>query len=230
MGRAGLRRPPGPAAALAGEPGQPDRGAGRAGPPGDRQAGRRGDRGVGRRDRPCGVGGQARAVGARAAAGGQHADADRVRLAPGVPAVRGDRGDRPVELSGADPAGLHRVRAGRRERRRRQAQRVHPGRGRLARGALRRGGAGAAGTPDRLRGRGHRRGAVPLGRGQAGLHRFHRDREEGDGRVRADPHAGAAGVRRQGRDGGRCRRRPRPGRRGRRLGRPDQRGPDVCRH
>ena len=58
------------------------------------------------------------------------------------------------------------------------------------------------------------RGAVPLGHRQARLHRLGADRAAGDGRVRGEPHPGAARARRQGRDRGRRRRRPR--RRGRR--------------
>ena len=77
-------------------------------------------------------------------------------------------------------------------------------------------------------GRGRRR-AVPRRRRQGRVHRFDRDRQEGDGGLRRDAHPGADRGRRQGRDDRRRRRRHRGRRRGVRLGRADQRRPDLPR-
>ena len=80
-----------------------------------------------------------------------------------------------------------------------QAERVHPGGRAVAGRQLRRGGAGAAGAAGGARARRRRRDALP-GRGeQGGLHRLHRDRPQGDGRLRRVADAGAAGGGRQGR-------------------------------
>ena len=105
--------------------------------------------------------------------------------------------------------------------RRRQAERVSLGHRRLRRRVVLQGQPGRARGAGRLghRLRRDRRGAVPLGRRQAGLHRLGADRPARDGGLRGEPDPGAARARRQGRDDRRRGRRPGCGRRGHRLGR-----------
>ena len=131
-----------------------------------------------RRDRPHRLGRAATPSGCCGAAGSAAAAAAGIHGPAGVPAARRDRRDRPVELPDVDPDGLDRVRAGRRQRRRVQAERVH------ARPS-------AAGWSTRsprwcrsspvlqvVTGARRDRGAlVPAGRGQGGLHRLDRHRQ-----------------------------------------------------
>ena len=101
-------------------------------------------------DRPPGLGGRQRRQGARAAQGaGGPADGQPGRDR-GVRPARRRRRDRPVELPGLHPDGLDRLRAGRGQRRRLQAQRVHPRRRRVAGPDLPRG-RRAPGAPGRHR-------------------------------------------------------------------------------
>ena len=118
----------------------------------------------------------------------------------GVPAARRRRRDRPLELPGLHADGLDRLRPGRRQRRGVQAQRANPGRRRLARRRLRARSCPAATCSRSSPGRGETGAALcRRRRRQARLHRLHRDRQEGDGGLRGEPHPGAHRGRRQGR-------------------------------
>ena len=79
----------------------------------------------------------------------------------GVPAAGRGRRDRAVELPGVHPDRVDRLRAGRRQRGGVQAQRVHPGRRRLAGQLVRRGRPRAAGAAAGHRVRGDRRATWP---------------------------------------------------------------------
>ena len=92
-----------------------------------------------------------------------------------------------------------------------------------------RGRARAPGLPGGHRARRDRRRPVPRRRRQAGVHRFDRDRQEGDGGLRRDPHPGRHRGRRQGRGARRRGRRPRRRRRRRAVGRVRQRRADLHR-
>ena len=147
----------------------------------------------------------------------------------GVPPARRDRRDRPVELPGLHADGLDRLRAGRRQRGRVQAQRVHA---RASASGWPRTFARSVGPPGaagRHRPRRDRRGAVPLRRRQDRVHRLDRHRQAGDGGLRRDPHPGAHRGRRQGRAARRRGRRRRRRRRRRAVGRLQQRRADLHR-
>ena len=158
VGRPRLRRTPGAAAGLEGRHGPPHPAARPAGAPRERQAGGGRDPRDRPRHRPHRLGRQARPPGARPAYRAQPAVDQPAGLA-GVPAARRGRRDRAVELPGVHADGLDRLRAGRRQRRRLQAERVHPRGRRLARRLVRRGRARAAGAAAR-----HRRSARPAPR------------------------------------------------------------------
>ena len=100
--------------------------AGRAGAPGERQAARRRDPRDRPRDRPPRLGRRATRRGARPAPGPRRPAGGQPGRDRGVPAARRRRRDRPVELPGLHADGLDRLRAGRRQRRRLQAQRSTP--------------------------------------------------------------------------------------------------------
>ncbi len=181
---------------------------------------RRADR-MGCRPRRQGAGTPAGQAGAADAEPGGHR---------GVPALRRRRGHRSVELPGLHPNGIAGLCPGGRQRGRVQAESLHTGGRPVAGRALRRSGPGAPGALPGHRGRRHRDGAVPGRCGQARVHRLHRHRQEGHGRMRGDAHPGAARMRRQGRPR-RGFRRGRRGCRGRRtVGGDVQLRADLHRH
>ena len=142
VGRALFRRAAAAAARVEVAPHQVHGAAGAARARRDGQAARRRDAGDRQHDPAPGLGGEARRVGAAAAAGQVgHRDAQPGRLG-GVPAARRDRRDRAVELPRFHPDGLDRLRARRGERGRVQAFGTHDWRRAVAgavvyRGALR---------------------------------------------------------------------------------------------
>ena len=139
LGRAGLRRPPAGPPGLQGAAGPPDRRAGRPCPPRERQARRRRPhRGPDDRRAPR-LGGPQRGQGARPAPGPRQPGAGQPRRLGRVPAPRGGRGHRPLELPGVHPARVDRLRPGRRQRGGVQAERADPGGGLLPGRHLRRG-------------------------------------------------------------------------------------------
>ena len=230
VGRPRLRRPRPPSAGVEESAGP------RAGPAGaddlrrDREAVRRRPARVGARDRPPRLGRPARGEDPRAAAGVGRAPDGQPGGHARVPPDRGRRRHRAVELPSLHADGVDRVRAGRGQRRRLQAERAHPGRrdgaGRRA-GRDRRGAAGATG---RHRVRGDGRGAVPrAGRRQGRVHRLDGHGQARDGRLCREADTGAGRVRRQGPAARRRRRRSRRGGRRGRVGRDGQRRADVRR-
>ena len=165
-----------------------------------------------------------RPPGARPAPGAQRARGDQPASVGGVPPARRDRRDRAVELPGLHADGLDRLRAGRGQRGRVQAERAH----------ARRPAAGWSGSFGEVGARapgaaaGHRAGATGEALARSGVDKIaftgsDGHRAQGDGRLRRHPHPDAGRVRRQGRAPGRRRRRPRRGGRRRRLGRDVQR-------
>ena len=200
------------APALAGGPRATAGGGRRAGSRGGWQATCRGDRRDGRRHRSHRVGGHEREAGAGAAEGSA-APADRARGPPGVPAARHGGRDRPLELPGADPGRLARLRAGGGQRDRLQAQPVHPGGRSVAGGLVPPGRPRTAGPSGAARKRRGGCAAVPGRGGQDRLHRFDRHRKACDGGLCRDADPGPDRGGRQGRAlGGRGRRPPDGGR------------------
>ena len=146
-----------------------------------------------------------------------------------VPAARRRRRDRAVELPGLHPDGLDRLRPGRRQRRRVQAERAHAGRRRAGWPTT-----FAEVVPEHpvfqvVTGLGETGAALcRAGVEQGRLHRVDGDRQEGDGRLRRDPHPGRDRGRRQGRRPRRRGRRPRRRRRRRRSGAPAPTPGQTC--
>ena len=145
------------------------------------------------RHRPPRLGGRARREGARRPQGPVRAADGQPGGDRGVPPARRRRRDRPVELPGLHADGLDRLRAGGRQRRGVQAQRVHPRRRRSG---------WPTRSPRSCPSRPVLQVVTGLGETGAALCRAgvdkvaftgsDRDRQEGDGRLRRDPDPGAS--------------------------------------